>query len=243
MWNGVIRKNGPIDLSNNGIKLLRFCTNNGLSVMKTFFEHRKVHQDTWYHEACAQKTMVDLIIVSSDLRRSAMDVRVKKGAELSTDHHLVVGTKVDPGDDHRCGNRQLFNSGIHEAAAKCYGFKQVGLPPGEAHRALELLEEYHKSLVRAEDRQLRDAIERVISIFKSRLFQALLGDAVLEIQKARAYPGLAQPMVSIAASDTAGQVGSISTYSLLMVRCRWQRLSDVLLHTSSFYVPRKRKHR
>ncbi|KRX54787.1 Disks large -like protein 1 [Trichinella sp. T9] len=44
----------------------------------------------------------------------------------------------------------------------------------EAHRALELLEEYHKSLIRADDRQLREAIERVITIFKCRLFQALL---------------------------------------------------------------------
>ncbi|KRX89866.1 Disks large 1 tumor suppressor protein [Trichinella pseudospiralis] len=45
----------------------------------------------------------------------------------------------------------------------------------KAHRALELLEEYHKSLIRADDRQLREAIERVITIFKCRLFQALLG--------------------------------------------------------------------
>lgn len=44
----------------------------------------------------------------------------------------------------------------------------------EAHRALELLEEYHAKLNRSEDRQLREAIERVITIFKSRLFQALL---------------------------------------------------------------------
>jgi hypothetical protein len=44
----------------------------------------------------------------------------------------------------------------------------------EAHRALELLEEYHSKLNRYEDRPLREAIERVITIFKSRLFQALL---------------------------------------------------------------------
>ncbi|VDO93786.1 unnamed protein product [Soboliphyme baturini] len=36
--------------------------------------------------------MIDLIIVSSDLRRSLEDVRVKIGVELSTDHHLVAGT-------------------------------------------------------------------------------------------------------------------------------------------------------
>ncbi|XP_037813235.1 disks large 1 tumor suppressor protein isoform X10 [Lucilia sericata] len=44
----------------------------------------------------------------------------------------------------------------------------------EAHRALELLEDYHSRLSEPQDRALRIAIERVIRIFKSRLFQALL---------------------------------------------------------------------
>ncbi|KAH0999518.1 hypothetical protein HUJ04_001390 [Dendroctonus ponderosae] len=44
----------------------------------------------------------------------------------------------------------------------------------EAHRALELLEDYHSKLIRPQDQTLRQAIERVIKIFKSRLFQALL---------------------------------------------------------------------
>ena len=38
----------------------------------------------------------------------------------------------------------------------------------EAHRALELLEEYHASI---EEIQLKLAVERLIRIFKSRLFQ------------------------------------------------------------------------
>lgn len=45
---------------------------------------------------------------------------------------------------------------------------------GEAHRALELLEDYHAKLINPQDKHLRQAIERVIRIFKSRLFQALL---------------------------------------------------------------------
>jgi len=49
----------------------------------------------------------------------------------------------------------------------------------EAHRALELLEDYHAKLTRPQDKQLRLAIERVIRIFKSRLFQALLGKVIL----------------------------------------------------------------
>ena len=33
---------------------------------------------------------IDFVIVTSDLRPYVMDTRVKRGAELSTDHHLVV---------------------------------------------------------------------------------------------------------------------------------------------------------
>ncbi len=44
----------------------------------------------------------------------------------------------------------------------------------EAHRALELLEDYYARLDEAEEKELKAAIERVIKIFKSRLFQALL---------------------------------------------------------------------
>ncbi|KAK5915625.1 hypothetical protein CesoFtcFv8_001198 [Champsocephalus esox] len=34
--------------------------------------------------------MIDFVNISSDLRPYVLDTRVKKGAELSTDHHLVV---------------------------------------------------------------------------------------------------------------------------------------------------------
>ncbi|XP_053404132.1 disks large homolog 2-like isoform X2 [Mercenaria mercenaria] len=44
----------------------------------------------------------------------------------------------------------------------------------DAHRALELLEDYHTRLNKPQDKPLKNAIERVIRIFKSRLFQALL---------------------------------------------------------------------
>ena len=37
-----------------------------------------------------QKSLIDFCIVSSDLFSDVQNVRVKRGAELSTDHHLVV---------------------------------------------------------------------------------------------------------------------------------------------------------
>ena len=44
----------------------------------------------------------------------------------------------------------------------------------DAHRALELLEDYCNRLNTPGDKQLRIAIEKLIFIFKSSLFQALL---------------------------------------------------------------------
>jgi hypothetical protein len=45
----------------------------------------------------------------------------------------------------------------------------------DAHRALELLESYCSQLNSPSDKQLKIAIERLINVFKSKLFQALLG--------------------------------------------------------------------
>lgn len=59
----------------------------------------------------------------------------------------------------------------------------------EAHRALELLEEYHKRLVNPQDRALRLAIEKVIRIFKSRLFNALMGKVMMALMFTIFGPG------------------------------------------------------
>lgn len=48
--------------------------------------------------------------------------------------------------------------------------------PTEAHRALELLEEYHADLTKASDAELKRNIEKLISHFKSNLFNALCGE-------------------------------------------------------------------
>ena len=63
--------------------------------MNTFFQHREVHKYTWYRPSMDQKSLIDFCIVSSDLFSNVLDLRVKRGAELSTDHHLVVSDMFD----------------------------------------------------------------------------------------------------------------------------------------------------
>ena len=86
----MIGKRGVTGLNKSGRYLLQLCCSNGLRIMNTFFLHRKVHKYTWYRPSMDQKSLIDFCIVSSDLFSDVLDVRVKRGAELSTDHHLIV---------------------------------------------------------------------------------------------------------------------------------------------------------
>ena len=89
-WKGVIGQHGDPDIYKNGRCLLQFCATNELCIMNTFFQLKKLHRYTWYRDSLGQRSVTDFCIVSADLLSTVSDVRVKKGADLSTDHHLVV---------------------------------------------------------------------------------------------------------------------------------------------------------
>nr|XP_054589525.1 RNA-directed DNA polymerase from mobile element jockey isoform X1 [Nothobranchius furzeri] len=73
-----------------GVLLLDFCASRSLAITNTMFEHKDAHRYTWYQGSLGHRSMIDFVVVSSDLRPYVLDTRVKRGAELSTDHHLVV---------------------------------------------------------------------------------------------------------------------------------------------------------
>uniref|UniRef100_A0A183JAS1 Cilia- and flagella-associated protein 206 n=1 Tax=Soboliphyme baturini TaxID=241478 RepID=A0A183JAS1_9BILA len=72
-WNNVTGTNSPSDLNNDSMKLLRFHADSRLSIINTFLEHRTVHQ---------YKLITNLILMSSEIRRSAINVRIRRGAEV-----------------------------------------------------------------------------------------------------------------------------------------------------------------
>jgi len=91
-WNGTLGRFGPEEQNANGLKLLDFCTLNGLALTNTFFQHRPCHQYTWFHPAQSsyQGHLLDYVIVNRKFRSSILDTRVYRKTHLQSDHRLVV---------------------------------------------------------------------------------------------------------------------------------------------------------
>ena len=54
------------------------------------FPHKRKHKIAWVSLDHCTETHIDHICISKRLRRSQRDVRVYKGADVASDHYLVV---------------------------------------------------------------------------------------------------------------------------------------------------------
>ena len=88
---GVIGKEGENSITPNGEMLLDFCIRNNLKIANTFFMHKNIHKWTRVSEDRNEKSIIDYIIISNNLFYNTNDVRVKRGAEIYSDHFLVSG--------------------------------------------------------------------------------------------------------------------------------------------------------
>ena len=88
----IMGREGLGDANENGEELVDFCALNGLSIGGTLFPHKSVHKGTWISPDGVTENQIDHILISQRWRTSLQDVRVKRGATIGSDHHLVVAS-------------------------------------------------------------------------------------------------------------------------------------------------------
>ncbi|XP_033106314.1 uncharacterized protein LOC117108409 [Anneissia japonica] len=83
-------KHGCGSMNENGKRLMEFCSSNDLIVGGTIFPHKDIHKKTWYSPNGRDRNQIDHLMVNGTWRRSLQDVRVMRGADAASGHHLVM---------------------------------------------------------------------------------------------------------------------------------------------------------
>ena len=86
----VMGRNGCGNMNENGEYFTEFCGNNNLVIGGTLLQHKEIHKLTWVSPGGRDKNQIDHIAISGKWKRSLQDVKVKRGANVGSDHHLVA---------------------------------------------------------------------------------------------------------------------------------------------------------
>ena len=83
-------KHGCGVMNENGSRLADFCALHNLIIGGTLFQHREIHKLTWYSPNNRDRNQIDHILINSKWTRSLQDVKVRRGADVGSDHQLVI---------------------------------------------------------------------------------------------------------------------------------------------------------
>ena len=86
----VMGRQGLGKMNENGEMLADFCAFNNMIIGGSVFPHRRIHKATWVSPDHRTENQIDHICIGRWFRRSMQDVRVQRGADAASDHHLVL---------------------------------------------------------------------------------------------------------------------------------------------------------
>ena len=79
-------------MNENGQRFPDLCAWNQLVIGGSIFPHKRIHKATWRSPDHRTENQIDHICISQKFRRSWLDARVMRGADVSSDHYLVTTT-------------------------------------------------------------------------------------------------------------------------------------------------------
>ena len=89
-WSRVMGTHGLGVMNEIGSRLVEYCAENDMIIGGTLFQHKSIHKYTWTSPGGNTRNQIDHIMIYGKWTRSLLDVRSFRGADLGSDHELVV---------------------------------------------------------------------------------------------------------------------------------------------------------
>ena len=86
----VMGKYGLGSMNEKGEIFSDFCVSNELIIGGTIFPHKQCHKVTWRSPNARTENQIDHVTIVRRWRSTLQDVRAKRGADVGSDHHLLV---------------------------------------------------------------------------------------------------------------------------------------------------------
>ena len=86
----VMERHGLGEMNENGELFADLSNNHDLVIGGTIFPHERIHKETWCSPDGVTINQIDHIAICRKWRRSLLDVRSHRGADVNSDHHLVL---------------------------------------------------------------------------------------------------------------------------------------------------------
>ena len=83
-------KEGLGQMNENGEMFANMCALHGYVIGGSVFSHKEIHKGTWVSPDHVTVNQIDHICINKKFRRSMLDVKARRGADVASDHHLVV---------------------------------------------------------------------------------------------------------------------------------------------------------
>ena len=93
-YEDIMGTHGLGQMNENGECFADLCALNQLVIGGSIFPHKRIHKATWISPNHVTENQIDHICISRKFRRSWRDVRVMRGADVSSDHHPLPMTTV-----------------------------------------------------------------------------------------------------------------------------------------------------
>ena len=91
-YKGIRGTHGLGQMNENGEHFAHMSALNQLVIGGSIFPHKCIHKATWTSLNYVTENQIDHICISCKFRTSWQDVRVMRGTDVSSDHHLLMTT-------------------------------------------------------------------------------------------------------------------------------------------------------